>query len=274
MKKILVTGSTGQVEIRPTKSISRALFHVVGTGTREVSGDANGSHTYTKFDLLTEDIDSLIHQTHPELLRHLAWEKQLNVFWASPKYILWLDANKRLVGSFNKWGGERMVVAGTSAEYDRESHTPFDELNPEFPKSIYGQAKLALLNVLRGRSAPFLWAKTIFQFGDKETAGHLIPSLIDTLQAECEFSIQKSDDIRDFIYVYDVVQIMISLLVSGKEGVFNVASGVGTTIRELGMKIASILERQYLLHFQDQSEKSSIVQVNMTKLLVRSRIQI
>jgi len=266
MKKVLITGSSGQVGTRLTKSLSRAGFDVVGIGTRDISDDANDANGYIKFDLLTEDVDSLIEQTRPGLLIHLAWETQPNAFWASPKNLLWLDSSKMLVESFNKWGGERIVVAGTGAEYDWESQAPFDESGPEFPKSLYGQTKLALLNVLRGQSTPFLWTRTFFQFGDKETPGRLIPSLIDTLQAGQEFSIQKPDDIRDFIYVDDVVQIMTSLIVSEKEGVFNVASGVGITIRELGTKIAAILERQDLLNFQEQSEKPSIVQANMAKL--------
>ena len=125
---------------------------------------------------------------------------------------------------------------------------------------------MALLKVLRNQATPFLWTRTFFQFGGKETPGRLIPSLIDTLQAGQGFSIQKPDDIRDYIYIDDVVQIMTSLIVSEKRGVFNVASGVGITIRELGTKVAAILGCQDLLHFQEQSEKPSIVQANMEKL--------
>lgn len=266
MKKVLITGSSGQVGTRLTKSLSRAGFDVVGIGTREISGDTNDSNAYIKFDLLTEDTDSLIEQTRPELLIHLAWVTQPKTFWASAKNISWLDSSKKLVESFNKWGGERIVVAGTCAEYDWEPQAPFDELGSEFPKSLYGQSKLALLNVLRHQSTPFLWTRTFFQFGDKETPGRLIPSLIDKLQAGQKFSIQKPEDIRDLIYVDDVVQIMTSLIVSEKEGVFNVASGVGITMRELGTKIAGIFERPDLLHFQEQSDKPSIVQANMEKL--------
>jgi nucleoside-diphosphate-sugar epimerase len=266
MKKVLITGSCGQVGSRLTKSLSRAGFDVVGIGRSEATEVTNYANSYIQYDLLTEDIDSLIAQTRPELLIHLAWETQPNTFWESPKNISWLDSSKKLVESFNKWGGERIVIAGTCAEYDWEFHVPFDELGPEFPKSLYGQSKLALLNFLRHQSTPFLWTRTFFQFGDKETPGRLIPSLIDTLNAGQEFSIKRPNDVRDFIYVDDVVQILTSLIISEKAGVFNVGSGVGITMRELGTKIAGIFERPDLMHFQEQSGKPSIVQANMAKL--------
>jgi nucleoside-diphosphate-sugar epimerase len=265
MKKALITGSSGQVGMRLTKSLSRAGYDVVGIGTREVIKGDDLSIDYLRFDLLTEDVDSLIEKVRPELLVHLAWETQSNTFWESSKNFLWLDSSKKLVESFKKWGGERIVVAGTGAEYDWESRAPFDELCPEFPKSVYGQTKLSLLEFLKLQSTPFLWTRTFFQFGGNEKPGRLIPSLIDTLKEGRQFSIEKPNDVRDFIYVEDVVRMMTSLILAEKEGVFNVASGVGITIRELGITIATILERPDLIHFKEQTEKPSIVQANMTK---------
>jgi nucleoside-diphosphate-sugar epimerase len=266
MKKVLITGSSGQIGSRLSSRLSQSGFNVIGLALNKPLQVFRDSTDFIKFDLLVDDIDSLIARIRPELLVHLAWETQPDSFWTSPNNIAWLDVSKQLVKSFNKWGGERIVVAGTCAEYDWESTPPFDELSPELPKSIYGEAKLELLNVLRGQSLPFLWTRTFFQFGGRENTGRVIPSLIDALQAEQEFLIQKPDDIRDYIYVEDVAQIIASLIISEKKGVFNVGSGTGVTMRELGTKIATILKRQDLLLFKEQNEKPSIVQANMTKL--------
>lgn len=265
MKKVLITGSTGQVGTQLSKSLSMAGFDVLGLGTRENSQVSNRYCRYFRFDLLNEDVDSLIEQTRPSLLIHLAWETQPSTFWNSSKNMLWLDSSKKLIESFKKWGGERIVAAGTCAEYDWKSQTSLDETSPESPESNYGQSKLSLLNELRAQSTPFLWTRTFFQFGDKETSGRLIPSLIDSLLAGQEFIIQKPNDICDFIYISDVVQIMFSLIATEQVGVFNVATGLGISVQEVGEKIASMLGCQELLKLQDQRESPSIVYANMSK---------
>jgi len=266
MTKILITGSSGQVGFRLTKNLLLAGYEVIGLGTSRGPDFTETLHTYIRFDLLSEDIPRLIEQLRPNLLVHLAWETDPKSFWASPKNIEWLDVSKELFESFRKWGGERIIVAGTCAEYDWNTKGPFSELSPESPQSVYGQSKLDLLNSLRTQSLPFLWTRTFFQFGDQEAPGRLIPSLIDALLGGRNFTIQRPDDFRDFIYVHDVVDIMTALIISGENGVFNVGSGLGITVRDLANRIASILGRNYLLDFRDQREMPSIVHANMSKL--------
>lgn len=266
MSSILITGASGQIGSRITKHFLSSGYDVVGIGTKHFPTDATSTLKYMKFDLLTGDIESLIECVRPKILIHLAWETEPKTFWASPKNILWLDSSKKLIESFNNWGGERIMVAGTCAEYDWEASAPFDESAPEHPNSLYGQSKLALLNVLRLQHTPFLWTRTFFQFGGSESAGRLIPTLIDTLTAGKVFSIDKPNDIRDFVYVDDVATIMSSLVSSKEIGVFNIASGVGITIRHLGALISSMLGRPDLLNFHEQSEKPSIVQADISKL--------
>jgi len=266
MSSILVTGASGLVGSRITKQLSSTGYDVVGIGTKNFPSGLDLTAKYITFDLLTEDIDSLIERVRPKILIHLAWETEPKTFWASPKNFLWLNSSKKLIESFNNWGGEGIMVAGTCAEYDWESRAPFYESAPEIPKSVYGQSKLALLKLLRLQDTPFLWTRTFFQFGGSESIGRLIPTLIDALAAGQTFSIAKPKDIRDFVYVDDVARIMGLLVASKESGVFNIASGAGITVRDLGALIASMLGREDLLNFQDQSEKPSIVRADISKL--------
>ncbi len=110
MKKVLVTGSTGQVGTRLAKNLLKAGYEVICIGRSNPTEADNVTKKYIKFDLLNEDIDTLIEQTRPELLIHLAWETQPITFWSSQKNLRWLDSSKKLVESFNKWGGHRIVL--------------------------------------------------------------------------------------------------------------------------------------------------------------------
>jgi UDP-glucuronate decarboxylase len=266
MKKVLITGVTGQVGIRLGKLLSKAGYEVVGVGTTRAIEENRDSNSFLRFDLLVEDIDAMVMRVRPDLLVHLAWETEPVVFWESRKNLQWLNSSIKLIESFNRWGGERIMVSGTAAEYGWESQAPLIESGCESPTTLYGQSKLALLEHLRTQSTPFLWTRTFFQFGDEERSGKLIPSLIDALHAGEDFLIQRPNDVRDYIYIQDVVQIMFSLIASGEIGVFNVASGSGTTVRDLGSKVASIIGRKDLLQFCEQIEKPSIVQADVSKL--------
>lgn len=266
MNRVLVTGSSGQIGQRITMKLVSAGFHVIGIGTREAEV-VDDSFQYIKFDLLRQDIDWLIKETRPHMLVHLAWETKPNLFWSSQDNDSWLNSSKRLINSFKNGGGEYIVVSGTGAEYNWKSLAPFSESSPELPESIYGQSKLALLHELRKQSTPFLWTRTFFQFGDKERTGRFIPSLIDSLLAGREFTIQKPRDIRDFIYVDDVVGITFSLIAARALGVFNVATGYGISVQDLGAKVASMMNCEELLNFKTQIGTPSIVFGDVAKLV-------
>lgn len=266
MKRVLVTGSSGQVGSRLMKKLPLSEFDIYAVSSNVSKPNADLAYTRVPLNLLEDEIDSIIQEIRPELLIHLAWETKPGAFWDSPENARWFEASKRLVNSFNKWGGSKIVISGTCAEYDWSGSIPLTESDAELPKSIYGQAKLDLLNFLRNQPTPFLWTRTFFQFGDNEPVGRLVPSVVDSIAARGEFTIQRPNDVRDYIYIDDVANIIASLILAEKEGIFNVASGTGVTMRELGDTIASITGRQELIKFRDQDEIPSIVLADISKL--------
>jgi nucleoside-diphosphate-sugar epimerase len=266
VKKVLITGSSGQVGSRLIKRFSSPEFDVYTITSNHSKVELPIPHTSIHLNLLEDDVNPIIQEIAPELLIHLAWETSPITFWDSPKNEEWLQASKRLIESFSKEGGSKIVVSGTCAEYDWRNVTPLRETDPEFPQSAYGKAKLGLLNFLRKQSTPYLWTRTFFQFGGNEPAGRLVSSAIDALATGNEFLIRKPEDIRDYIYIDDVVRIIASLVLADEEGIFNVASGRGISMRELGGVIASELGCEKLMKFQNQLENPSIVVANTAKL--------
>lgn len=266
MKKVLITGASGQVGTRLLKHLPMSEYDVFAVTSNPTKIKSQLPIKSVFLDLLEDDIDPIVQEIAPTLLIHLAWETSPITFWDSPKNEKWLEASKDLVRSFYRHGGEKIVVSGTCAEYDWRCSKALAETDAELPQSIYGQAKLDLLNFLRGQPVPYLWTRTFFQFGDKEPSGRMFSSAIDTISSGYEFLIRKPEDIRDYIYVEDVAKIIASLVLSGEEGVFNIGSGSGITMRELGEKIATALGRPELIKFQNQEENQSVVVANTAKM--------
>ena len=266
MKKVLITGASGQVGSRLLKYLPSSEFDIYAITSNSSKMESKLPIKRIFLDLLEDDVDPIMQEIRPEMLIHLAWETSPITFWDSLSNEKWLEASKSLVKSFQKHGGSKVIISGTCAEYDWRGSKALAEIDAEIPQSIYGKAKLELLNFLRNQYMPFLWTRTFFQFGDEEPPGRLVSSAIDAISSGNEFLIRKPDDIRDYIYINDVAQIIALLVIKGEEGVFNVGSGKGITMRELGEGIALGLGHVDLIRFQNQSENPSIVIANTTKL--------
>jgi nucleoside-diphosphate-sugar epimerase len=266
MKKVLVTGATGQVGSRLLKYLPSTEFDIYAVTSNPSKVKSQSPFKVIYLDLLVDEIDKVMREISPELLIHLAWETEPITFWDSPNNETWLEASKSLVESFQRYGGLKVVISGTCAEYDWRVSEILAETDPEYPQSVYGQAKLQLLNFLRERPLPFLWTRTFFQFGDDEPSGRLIPSAIDAISQGHRYTVRKPDDVRDYIYINDVAKTIASLVVKGEEGVFNIGSGKGISMRKLGEEIQAALGSTGLLQFQHQIEKPSIVIANTRKL--------
>ena len=266
MKKVLITGATGQIGHRLCLSFSQQGFEVVGISRKKPPVGNINTYKHITFDLMTDNIEMFLEYLRPQLLIHLAWETKPNIFWLSSTNYLWTQKSIELIKSFWHWGGEKIFVSGTCAEYDWRVTSELSETSAEFPETPYGKGKLNLLNFLRAENAPFLWTRTFFQFGRSEMSGRLIPSLIDAFWRGDSFQIDRPEDIRDFIYVDDVAEIMSALIFSGVNGIFNVGSGEGIKVRDLALQIASKMDQHKLLKFRQQIEEQSVVKADISKI--------
>lgn len=266
-RRILLLGCTGEIGSRLTLLLLDSGFEVFGVrGTRKCS-ITNASHSCKQMDLLSESVDIGFGDIKPEILVHTAWVTTPSEFWTSPKNYQWLDASKRFIESFEKSGGKYLVVTGTCAEYTWGGQGDLDESSPELPSSAYGNSKLELLNWLRGRTLPFLWTRTFFQFGGSELTGRLIPSIIDSLLSGEEFVVRNGNDVRDFVFVDDVSRLLGNLIGKRSSGVFNLGTGVGIRIQNLTELLGRMLLREDLVKIEGTDLPSSSIISNPAKLI-------
>jgi nucleoside-diphosphate-sugar epimerase len=265
-RKVFLTGCTGEVGSRLTLNLLRNGYEVFGTRGSKQCGIDHARHTCSRVDLLDPYLDLELQTIKPDLLIHTAWITTPKDFWESESNFQWVEASKKVIGDFEKAGGQKIIVTGSCAEYSWSSNSKLTEDSPTFPTSKYGKSKVELLHWTRDRGVPFLWTRTFFQFGMNEKKGRLIPGVIDSLLKGEKFQIHSSSDIRDFVFTEDVSEVLSHLISKDLTGEINIGSGYGVEIGVVTRKIAEMLNREDLLNIEEITKPSSYVVADTEKL--------
>jgi nucleoside-diphosphate-sugar epimerase len=260
MKRVLVTGATGFIGRYTIPALLERGFEV-HTAARATPAPSAALAVHAHMVNLLDEAASrqLITTIRPSHLLHLAWTTKPGTYWTDLANLDWLSASISLVKSFINEGGERIVGAGSVAEYDlryghcSESHTPLN------PQSLYGSTKNALRAVLDSlrlqEGLSTAWGRLFFLYGPGEADGRLISSISRSLlrgePAHCTLGRQ----VRDYLFVEDAAQALSSLLDSDVTGAINIASGLPVSVRELAIRLGDEIGLPDLLQFGAVDER-------------------
>ena len=109
------------------------------------------------------------------------------------------------------------------------------KINPQKPFSIYKKKLFdELINKTHKHNVIFNWPRLFYVYGPYQKKTSLIPMLIDSYLNNKEPNIKSPYNKNDFIFIDDVVKILIFMLQSSlPSGVYNVGTGVATEVIEL-----------------------------------------
>jgi GDP-4-dehydro-6-deoxy-D-mannose reductase len=152
----------------------------------------------------------------------------------------------------------RVLVVGSAAEYGKVSELPVEEDHPCRPESPYGRSKLATTLAARDYShRGWLKVNVVRPFnliGAGVPSSLLVGALVErAMQAlgnpqQVSVAVGNVDPSRDFLAVEDAVDAYIRLLETDCWGeVFNVCSGVPSTVRSLAEELLSHAPRKLQL---------------------------
>lgn len=195
-----------------------------------------------EFDVRDESIGEVFAHLRPEVVFHLAAQADVGTSVERPAF----DADVNVVGTVRvlegaRAVGARIVFASTGGAIYGECERPAREDDERRPVSPYGTSKLAgeeylrtwnrlhgtrhvacrLANVYGQRQLPALEGGVVAIFLDRMRAGRDTEIFGDGAQT------------RDFIYAGDVAQAFLAAAAAGGPGIYNVGTGVPTSIVDL-----------------------------------------
>src|SRR3954469_11417707 len=240
VRRLLLTGAGGFIGRHVPGLLTARGFEVHAVGRQDV-------------DLLdAEATDALVAEIGASHLLHLAWYTEHGKFWEASENHDWSEATLRLAGSFRAAGGERLVAAGTCAEYG--------------PPTLYGAAKNATRLELEAYAAEtglsFAWGRVFFPYGPGERPQRVVAAAARAAVTGEPFACTSGEQIRDFLYVEDVASAFAALVDSEATGAFDIGSGVGVPLRDVLLTLERLAGRQGIVRLgalPDRDEPASIV---------------
>jgi len=234
---VLLTGATGFIGRHTLIALSKAGHDVHAVARHR--GPERAGVTWHDADLLAGC--AVVGEVEPEILVHLAWYAEHGRFWTSPENLRWVAASLELLRTFADARGQRVVMAGTCAEYEW-SREVYREDSPLRPSTLYGAAKHGLHTVAAAyceqMRIELAWGRLFFLYGPHEAPERFVPSLVQALLAGEDAPMTSGTQRRDFLHVADAGAAFAALASSGLVGAVNLASGEGVALRELAALIA------------------------------------
>ena len=260
MTRVLVTGANGFIGREVVSALQRRGYTVHALTRQSRSTNSGTGVTWHCVDVFARDnTRALLETLRPEGLIHLAWESTHGQYWRAPSNLEWLASSLLLLNDFAQMGGQRAVIAGSSAEYQWGGLAALDEhSSPRLPDSLYGASQKALYEVIE-RWAPqaglsWAWCRFFNVFGANEKPQRIVPKVIRSLLAGESLPLDSGSIARDFLHVADAGDAVAALFQSAVQGAVNIASGKAITLRELVSLVAAYLQADERVKFGVQPD--------------------
>lgn len=246
--RVVVTGASGFLGSAVSKKLTIAGLDVVGVSRKKNPG--------------LFQVDKYSESPSGDVLIHLAENNnRARVNQLSTAYEQ--EACSTL-DTLLKKGYGMVIYASSSVLYGDSVRTPHSELDPVDPIDTYTRAKMAAEQ--RVLSLGGTVARLANIYGPDMARENVISHILGQLHNYGSITLQDATPIRDFLWIEDAAEAIMKMVSLQAQGVFNIGTGIGTSIGELASMLlaqAKVTQRE-IVSLQSATKQSCIV-MDITK---------
>jgi nucleoside-diphosphate-sugar epimerase len=265
--RVILTGGTGFIGHPVLKKLIELNYEVLLVG-RNISFANNLKIKKIRLDLnnFTNERKKII-DFKPEAILHLAWQGipdyseeisklNYNNSFYFLNFLIENTACKKIIVPGSCWEYNDGNVLGACSEDMK--------INPQKPFSIYKKKLYDQLFSLTEKYKIVLhWPRLFYVYGPHQKKTSIIPVLIDSFLNNKEVNIKCPKNRNDFIFIDDVVKILIFMLQSSiPSGIYNVGTGVTTEVAGLFDIINKFFLKKNSFFYKKIKEKKDSSQIN------------
>ncbi|MGV2129688.1 UDP-glucose 4-epimerase GalE [Agrobacterium vitis] len=261
MKNILVVGGAGYIGSHACKALSKAGYTpVVYDNLIHGHADSVKWGPFEQGDIADgARLDAVLSKYKPECVMHFAAFAAVGESVTDPAkyYNNNIHGSVCLLDAMRRNGVDTIVFSSTCATYGEVKSLPIIEEAPQSPVNPYGFSKLVIEQALKdyGHAYGLKWvAMRYFNAAGLDPEGdlgerhdpetHAIPLAVLAAMRQTEFNVFGTDydtpdgtAVRDYIHVCDLADAHVLaidyLQKGGESGAFNLATGKGTSVKDL-----------------------------------------
>lgn len=223
MKRVLVTGASGFIGRHCIEILKKKGLEVYAASS-QIKPAFEENISWLNFNIHNPtETQKIIREIKPTHLLHLAWYAEPSLYVNSNENFRWLYSSLELIKVFAEYGGKRIVTAGSCFEL--------------YTNSLYGACKASLEQISNAfgiyNEISTAHGRVFYLFGPFENKSRVIPYVINMLISGQEANCSHGEQIRDFLYVYDVANAFVKILDSDIKGSLDIGSGEGIKLKEL-----------------------------------------
>lgn len=257
--KIVVTGAAGFLGSQLVQALLENGSFVIGLDYRDHSAKhVKDFRNYEQFRFICGDVFKKLNDAIPLLktdkrrknaIFNLAGLANMKECEENPSQAF--ESNVSLtyhVLEFCRLNGiNKFLFPSTGLVYGDHLRHPATEEDPTHPKNLYVSTKVSAEALIQGYAESFGLSCIIARLGNVYGPGGNLDTVVGTLVSQVKngqnISVRDSTPVRDFVYIDDVVDGLLHLLVStDKPGcsIVNLSTGVGTSIQKLAETVCQI----------------------------------